>query len=188
MSVVGVHFKPGGAFPFLGVPAGELRNAQVPLDALWGRQARELTEQILGATTMAARFRVLEQSLLAKAGGQLDRHRAVDFALKALVPGPAAPTIAEVTNQIGLSARQFIQIFADQVGLTPKLYCRVRRFQKALTLIGKVQKVEWASVAYTCGYYDQAHFIGEFRDFSGLTPTEYLRIRGEHLNHVPLAD
>jgi AraC-like DNA-binding protein len=60
-----------------------------------------------------------------------------------------------------------------QVGISPKRYCRIRRFQQALTRTGRGRPVDWSQVALDCGYYDQAHFIHEFRSFSGLTPTGY---------------
>ena len=93
-----------------------------------------------------------------------------------------------MTERIGLSPRRFIQVFREEVGLTPKLFCRIRRFQEVLGLIGRGQHVEWAEVALACGYFDQAHFIHDFRAFSGLNPKAYLAHRGEHLNHVPLCD
>jgi AraC-like DNA-binding protein len=186
-AILGVHFKPGGAFPFLNLPAGDLHNAQVPLEALWGAEACRLRDRLVEARTPAARFRILEEVLRARAVRPLVRHPAVAFALKAFRGGPA-PTVADVTGDLGLSPRRFIQVFTEQVGLTPKLYCRVRRFQEVLHFLDRARHVEWASLALACGYYDQAHFIRDFRAFSGLNPTTYLRDRGDHLNHVPLAD
>ena len=81
-----------------------------------------------------------------------------------------------------------LQLFTEEVGLTPKLFCRVRRFQEVLRLVAGPARVEWANVALACGYYDQAHFIHDFRAFCGLSPTAYLARRTEHLNHVPLPD
>jgi len=187
-SVVGVHFKPGGAFPFLGLPASELRNALVSLEDLWGGLAGELRERLLEAGRPQAKLRVLEQVLLARAAARLERHPAVAFALHQFHGLPHTRTIAEVTGQIGLSAKRFIQVFSGEVGLTPKLFCRVRRFQRVLRHIGAGRPVEWAAVAVDCGYFDQAHFIRDFRAFSGINPTAYISQRTEHLNHVPLGD
>ena len=185
-TVAGVHFKPGGAFPFLGLPAGELHNAMVSLEDLWGRLANELRERLLEAGTPQARLHVLEEALLARAATRLDRHPAVAFALQEFRSLPLTRTIADVTGQIGLSAKRFIQVFSGEVGLTPKLFCRVRRFQRVLRTIGKGQPVEWAAVAVDCGYFDQAHFIRDFRAFSGINPSTYIAHCTEHLNHVPL--
>jgi AraC-like DNA-binding protein len=188
LAVLGVHFKAGGAFPFLKLPAGELHNLHVSLEDLWGAAANELRERLLEARTAEAKFRVLEQALLAQAKLPLARHPAVNFALREFHCVPHARTIADVTGRSGLSARRFIQVFHEQVGLTPKLFCRVRRFQQVLRLIHRAQQVDWADVALACGYFDQAHFIRDFQAFSGINPSTYLVQRSDHLNHVPLPD
>jgi AraC-like DNA-binding protein len=191
-SIMGIAFKPGGAFPFFGLPVNELHNSQRPLDLLWGRRAGDLREQLLEARTTKARFRLLEQYLLAQTGWPgtpaFDRHPAVAFALKELGESAGRRTVSDVTDQIGLSARRFIQVFSEEVGLTPKLYCRVRRLQEALGLLSRTRTVDWAALAVRSGYFDQAHFIHDFRAFSGLNPTAYLANRGEYQNHVVLPD
>lgn len=187
-SVIGVHFKPGGAFPFFDLPVKELRNMLVSLEALWGRWADRLRERLLEAGTPQGMFGVLERALRAQLARRPHRHPAVAFAVKEFYGAPQTRTIAEVTEQIGLSAKRFIQVFSDEVGLTPKLFCRVRRFQRVLRLIGNGRPVEWAAVAADCGYFDQAHFIRDFRAFSGINPSAYLAHRTGHLNHVPLVD
>ena len=97
-------------------------------------------------------------------------------------------SIGEMIGKVGLSPRRFVQVFTEEVGVTPKLFCRIRRFQQVLRRIQKERRVEWVDVATDCGYYDQAHFIRDFRAFSGLNPSSYLVQRGEHLNHVPVAE
>jgi AraC-like DNA-binding protein len=185
-ALLGVHFKPGGAAAFLGMPAGELRNSVVPLEALWGRAAGELKERLLAATTCQARFSILEQALLARLGCGPRRHRAVAFALQAIETAPHVQTVGRLTERVGLSARRFIELFTGEVGLTPKLYCRVQRFQRALATIERGEEVDWPDVALACGYYDQAHFIHDFREFSGINPTTYVRLRVRQRNHIPL--
>ena len=173
VSVMGAHFKPGGAFPFFNLPAGEFHNQHVSLDLLWGTSARDLRDRLLEALTPEAKFTILEESLLAHASKPLLRHPAVNFALHEFGDSRRSPSIADVTGQIGLSSRRFIDVFNDQVGLTPKLFCRVQRFQKVLRSIGMSRDIDWTDVALACGYFDQAHFIHDFRAFSGLSPTAY---------------
>jgi AraC-like DNA-binding protein len=185
-STVGIHFKPGGAFPFLGLPAGLLHDAHVALDALWGGFVRELRERLLEAKTMERRLEILEQALLARATRPLELHPAVNFALSEFQAAPQMRTIAEVTGELGLSPRRFIEVFRDQVGMTPKLFCRVRRFQKAVQSIAAGKDVEWTELALECGYFDQAHFIHDFRAFSGVSPTAYAAMHLRNANHVPL--
>jgi AraC-like DNA-binding protein len=94
--------------------------------------------------------------------------------------------VAQVTDCVGLSARRFIELFHRQVGLTPKTFSRVRRFQRVLRAVHGRREIDWAQVALENGYYDQAHFIHDFQGFSGSTPSAYSSLAGPHLNHVPL--
>lgn len=187
-SVMGVHFKPGGAYPFLSPPSGEFHGVVVPFDAVWGGRAGDLRERLLETTIPEARFHILEEFLVAQAVRPLVRRPAVAFALKELKNVGHTRTVSEVIGQIGLSERRFIQIFRDQVGLTPKLYFRVQRFQEVIWKIGNGRPINWADAAVVCGYYDQAHFIHDLRAFSGLSPTAYVAKQIERPNHVPLYD
>ena len=183
-----MNFRPGGAFPFLGLPAGELQNGQAALEALWGSQrCGRLRERLLEARTVASRFVIVEQALCAQITRPLALP-AVAFALQVFDSVAAVPTVGEVTRQTGLSRRRFIEVFRDQVGLTPKVYWRLQRFRHVVQRVHRAPGVGWADLALECGYYDQAHLIRDFRAFSGLSPSAYLVRRGEHLNHVPLSD
>jgi len=191
--VMGVAFRPGGAFPFLRQPAGELRDTDVSLDALWGRLAIDLRDRLLEATTHVRRFQILERILLTELARGFKRHAldqngAVGFALRRFMAAPRMATVGSVSEQIGLSAKRFIQVFRDETGFTPKVFCRIRRFQRALDRMGVGGNIEWANVALDCGYFDQAHFIHDFRAFSGISPSSYVAHRTPHRNHVPLPD
>ncbi|HEX4603138.1 MAG TPA: helix-turn-helix domain-containing protein [Candidatus Angelobacter sp.] len=187
-SVMGIHFKPGGAFPFFKLPADELHNQHVSLDDLWGVEAGLLRERLLESPTPEVKFQVLETCLMARAFKPLERHRAVGFALGLFRNILTAPAIADVSDEIGISSRRFIQLFSSEVGLTPKLFCRVRRFQRVLQQIHQGKACDWVDIAASCGYFDQAHFIHDFKAFSGINPTTYLVQKTEHLNHVPIPE
>jgi AraC-like DNA-binding protein len=192
-SIMGVHFRPGGAFPFLGLPAGELADAHVDLETLWGRTAVELRERLCAAATPAERFQLLERALVSVLSRPPERHYAVPAALAAFRQD-AHVTVRDVARRIGLSERRFIQVFTAETGMTPKLFCRVQRFQRAREMARKAASPDWARLAVDCGYFDQSHLIRDFRAFSGFSPAEYLRhldsLRrlGQHVkrNHLPL--
>ena len=187
LRVAGIHFKPGGAFPFLGVPAGELQNRHVSLGDLWGSYADEVHARVACAPTPGAKLRVLEAALLGRLSMPLEHHAAVSFALDQFSQS-STRMVSDVTSQIGMSGRRFADRFRDEVGLTPKLYCRVQRFQDALRRLHRPSSshMDLADLAYTCGYFDQAHFNHDFREFSGGSPSAYLAAATPHLNHVPL--
>jgi AraC-like DNA-binding protein len=136
---------------------------------------------------LSKNFQILEEALLAR-WRSASHHRAVIHALNYFAREPESVTIGKVTAQIGLSARRFIELFTEQVGMTPKVFCRVQRFQRALCDIQRRREVRWAEIATGCGYYDQAHFISDFREFCGVTPTDYLQERPEYPNFLPIRD
>jgi AraC-like DNA-binding protein len=147
--------------------------------------ANRIREQLLESPSPEAKARVLENALLA-ANVTPERHPAVAFALDEFRASPETQKIADVTGRIGLSPRRFIDPFRNEIGLTPKLFCRVRRFQKVLRQISAGGAVNWTDVALKCGYFDQAHFIHDFRCFSGINPSSYTANYGGHANHVPI--
>jgi methylphosphotriester-DNA--protein-cysteine methyltransferase len=186
-SIIGVHFRPGRATPVLGVPASELANAHVDLSACWGPAAAELRERLCAAASPAKRFAVLEEVLLRRLRQTPPRHGAIPVALDALERADAGVKVRDLAGRVGLSQRRFIQLFTAEVGLTPKLYGRVRRFQRARELVRSAAEPDWAAVAVACGFFDQSHLIRDFGEFSGLSPVAYLNRRSTHalLNHVP---
>ena len=185
--VVGIQFRPGGAFPFLRMPASEAENASVDLEDLWPRRTGEIRERLLAASSVASMLADLERCLLEQLVRPLELHPAVVYALGQFRRSAHAGRVAAVTDRIGLSSRRFIELFRRQVGLTPKVFCRVRRFQHVLgTIHHSKTDVDWAQIALECGYYDQPHFIHDFQSFSGLTPSGYIAVATPHLNHVPL--
>lgn len=185
LSVFGFHFKPGGLLPFLRMPLDELHDQEIGLDCVWGGSAGELRERVLAAPTPAAKFRAAEQYLLARALRRFERHPAVAFALHEFCGAPNR-AVSGIVDRTGFTWRRFTDLFRREIGLAPKAFARVQRFQRAVqTIGGSGAEIDWADTAQQCGYYDQGHFIHDFRAFSGLTPGAYQRIRTEHLNHVP---
>jgi len=184
--VLGIQFRPGGTFPFFRIPACEAEGKSVSLEDVWPGSAGELRERLLAASSVPAMFRLVEAYLFRQLVRPLSLHPAVTYAVQELQAATQNAKIAAVTDHIGLSARRFIELFRHQVGLTPKVFSRVRRFQHVLQVIRETRDIDWVDVALTCGYYDQAHFIHDFQSFSGLTPRSYKAAATPHLNHVPL--
>jgi AraC-like DNA-binding protein len=184
-SILGVHFHPGGLFPFINMPTDSLHNQVVTLEAIWGVQGRDLRERLLEAFSLGERFRLIERFLLEKWQLSYTSHTAVMWSLNLLRTAPHQK-IKNVVEQSGLSERRFSQIFREQVGMPSKRYQRLQRFQAALHMIDQKEQVDWADLAASCGYFDQAHFVHDFRSFSGFTPSGYHQHVGRRPGHVPL--
>ncbi len=187
-SMMGVHIKPGGTVLFLGMPATEVAGAVVELEAIWGKQGLELRESLLGTPGPAAKLRRLEAFLLGRMRKRFVRHPAVTHALEQFTRAPHESTVGRTADRVGLSRRRFIEVFRHEVGMTPKRFCRLQRFQRVLREIESRRSIDWADLSAACGYYDQSHFIHEFQAFSGINPAAYLVQKGEYLNFIPIRE
>jgi AraC-like DNA-binding protein len=177
LQYLGVSFKPGGACRFLGLPLSELQNQVVSLDAIWGRFAAELRERLYAAPTIQARFALLEQFLLARLCEAPQGLKAVQYAVAEIARQHGALSIRELSESMGMSQKHLIVQFKQMVGCTPKELGRLYRFADVLASIDLTQPVDWTLVAHQFHFHDQSHFIRDFREFTGNTPTDYLRLR-----------
>ncbi|MEJ2133064.1 MAG: helix-turn-helix domain-containing protein, partial [Gammaproteobacteria bacterium] len=167
-----------------GPVVGELKDSSASLDALWGQQAQDLREQVLEASTSAQRVRIVERHLLARLRRTRSIHPAVGHALGAFKDGRVS--VSSVTNESNLNPRRFIELFRREVGMTPKVFCRIARFKRALAAVDAELDADWTDIALRCGYYDQSHFNHDFREFAGVTPSAYLAGRTSR-HHVRVA-
>lgn len=187
-SLLSVWFKAGAGRLFFDIPANELNNSHIPLNFLWGEFANDFYYQLLCAPTTQMRFKIIERTLLQRLQISKQRPQIVDYAVQCLNYAPQAQTIKHIVDKIALSPTQFIHVFKEHVGLTPKVYSRVNRFQFVLNKIASQSQVNWADIALSSGYYDQSHLINEFRAFAGITPSDYVPQDPEHLSNIPYFD
>jgi AraC-like DNA-binding protein len=182
-AIVWVAFRPGGAYPFMGPDVGATGGALVELSELWGGDGATLRERLLHAGDPAAVLRAMERVLLTRAASSLTADPAVTWAATALDRGAA---VADVADRLGWTPRRLARRFAERVGLPPKRYARVRRFQRVLRHVTADPAAGWARVAADCGFHDQAHLIHDFREFAGTTPARYAPRSPADRNHVPV--
>ena len=184
---VGIQLQPGAAEVVLGVPGGAIGARHVRLEDLWGTAATEALERLAGAATPSARLALVEAILLAR----LPRVRGVHPAIaEALARFSAAPEsrVRDVVEASGYSHRRFLTLFRDSVGIAPKAYARVLRFQAALARLAARPAARAIDVALDAGYSDQPHLHRDFRALAGMSPERYRRAGPMRENHVPIAD
>src|SRR4051794_6257749 len=168
---VQIDFSPVGAHLLLRVPMHELAQQIVALDDLLGVHLREQ----LGNAPLADRFALLDELFLARLDDALSPVASVTRALARLRASEGRVPISALTDELGCSGRHLSARFREQVGVTPKLFARILRFQKAVGLIDSTPS--WAAIAAAAGYYDQAHLVRDFQQFAGAAPTEFARLR-----------
>jgi AraC-like DNA-binding protein len=166
----GVRFHPAMSNGLLRVPVGLLTDQVVELESLWGCDARALEQRLAEAKTREERIEAISAVLHPPEDGT-----PVQRATLLVVENRGEASADELARHAGLSARQFRRLCMEQTGVGPKMLCRIVRFRAAASDAAK-RSTDWAGFALDHGYYDQAHFINEFREFSGLTPAEYVSV------------
>lgn len=139
--------------------------------------AVDLHARMMDQRTLAQKISILDSFLvrqLIKSQKNLSQISLVESICRYAGPGGDGPDIEQLALQHGVSARYIQKLFLDCIGVTPKRFFNIRRFNKSLNLVRKAQE-SLTSIAYECGYYDQAHFIKEFKAFSGVTPSRFLQ-------------
>ena len=179
-----IHFLPGGLRPFVGLPLAPLEDSCIGLAEMWGRDGNRLHERLTETPSAAARIALVEEFLLARMDIAAYRHPDVAAAIAAIETNPSI-RISEVRVLSGLSTKRLVARFRDDVGLSPKAYARVRRFQASLRRLDAGVS-QGADIAHELGYFDQAHFVREFRSFTMATPTQYLQRRTWLPSHLGL--
>lgn len=185
---VGVHFTPWGLAPFLPVPAAELCDRPATVEQIWGRPAvAGLRHRLTSAGTPEAMLTVLEEELVRRLRviDGLDLVRRLSSAVAAT--GGTVP-ISDLPVAARASSTYLAKRFKAVVGVTPKRLARGYRFTATVLALDVTAPIDWGAVAAGAGYFDQAHFGREFREFTGLTPTRYAearrRFRRDHPGHV----
>ncbi|QSQ28511.1 AraC family transcriptional regulator [Pyxidicoccus parkwayensis] len=174
-----VRFKPGGAYPFFGVPMSELTERVVSLDTLWGAEGARLRQRLADAASVTERRHLLESTLTERlrrgdvfepAGAPVVRR-----AVRLITEASELPRVEGLARGLGISPRHLRRAFEDVVGMGPKEFARVVRFQRAVRASARASAPDWGAIAAATGYYDQSHLITEFKALTGLTPRALLK-------------
>ena len=171
--LAGIIIEPGGFACLFRERADLLFQKSVAAQDLW--RGLKL-DPLLDAETPASKLDALDRLLQNSIGEPAKRSDLVDGALVFLKRPNAS--VRECAKSQAVSERRLSQVFREQVGMSPKMWSRIQRFQLAVTDLYRRTDVAWADLALRCGYYDQSHFIHDFQAFSGINPTTYSGLRG----------
>lgn len=173
LGVIMVGFHPWGLAPFLEFPLKDATDRNVELHRVMRRTA-EVEEAVRSADNLEQRIERIEAFLLTNLlKPALDELMVA--ACRTATERQGRCSVTELATGSELSLRQFQRRFTDRIGVEPKLFLQLVRFQRAFELMDQSGEApDWAGIADAAGYYDQSHFINDFRAFTGLSPTEYL--------------
>ncbi len=172
-----VRFTPLGSYRLFGLAMNELSDRVVGLDDLLGRSGPELVDRLAAASDWAERFDVLDRVFTRAAAEGPEPDDEVAYTWNRLQSTSGSEPIGAILSEIGWSRGRLAQRFSAQAGLTPKAAAKVLRFRRAADLLTQPGHRSLASIALTCGYYDQAHFNRDFRALAGCSPTAWIAAR-----------
>lgn len=169
-----IQFKAYGALPFLHRPLHELAERVVPAAELAGAALETFREELHAAPESSDKFAVADAWLERNYDAELAPPKSIVATVDLLQSQPASK-LNDVVEQFPGSQKHLIDQFKKYVGLTPKQYQRVLRFNDVFQQMQKDQFLSWSDIAHRCGYSDQSHFIREFKHFSGFNPESFLK-------------
>ncbi|MDR1859754.1 MAG: helix-turn-helix domain-containing protein [Bacteroidales bacterium] len=175
LDVFSIVFQPQGLMQFFRFPLNGIFNINVPLRYLTGQVGRDLEERMGCVADFEDRVRIAENYFIASLQKQYEEYefRRLHHVIETLVRRRGEVSVDGMAAAACLSRRQFERIFAERIGTSPKQYLKTIRFQRALYEKQLNNSLTMTELAIDCGYYDQAHFIADFKTFCGQTPLKF---------------
>ncbi|MBC7886695.1 MAG: helix-turn-helix transcriptional regulator [Ferruginibacter sp.] len=168
----GVYLYPFALPHFFKIPASSLSNEMPDLETLLGQAGKELEEKIMLAKDNCSRVQLMTSFFEERLAHNNCTHTHLFDAIHYIIQNKGTTKVEELATLNFLSVRQFERNFKSFAGFSPKLYSRIIRFQSAINQYGNKNRT-LTQIAYDCGYYDQSHFIHDFKEFSGYHPQQY---------------
>jgi AraC-like DNA-binding protein len=176
--IVAARFQPDGFAPFVGIAVSEMENKAVELKVLFGEEGLNLEEKVLAEKTNEARIKVIEKFLLQALQRDDAINRITKQIVQVLLESNGQMSVDDLAEGLQINRRQLERKFSSAIGLSPKQLSKMIRLQNTLKMMGQKQFTSLTSLAYENGYFDQAHFIKDFKEFTGVSPKQFY---GENL-------
>ncbi|RYU92829.1 helix-turn-helix domain-containing protein [Emticicia agri] len=170
---ISVCFYPSTSYLFFQLPMNEVADSLTDLHHLWQADAIEMEELITDASTNEHKVALIQQYLLR----QLNKHKfdkTIAYCVQQIEQTDKLFSVAELAEKVGLSQRQLSRKFNYCMGLSTKEFIHINRFVNSLMCLKKYPAISLTDIAYESGYYDQAHFIHDYKTYAGLTPGEVI--------------
>jgi AraC-like DNA-binding protein len=175
LSVFSIVFLPQGLMRFFKFPLYEICNQNVPLKYIIGQEGRDLEEKMGEATTFHQRVNIAETHLLNLLQTNFAdfEYRRINHIVQLITKTGGIIDINRMASEAYLCRKQFERIFAEHIGISPKQYLKIIRFQFALFQKQRKADMNMLDLSCECGYFDKSHFINDFKSLCGLTPKQY---------------
>jgi AraC-like DNA-binding protein len=173
--IMAARFEPDGFAPFLSLPLEQMENRAVPLVELFGEEGILIEQQVLQAQTYEERKQQMTTFLINRMRSSQYLNSFIRGCVDTLLKSQGQITVDTLAAQAGISRRQLERKFSGAIGLSPKQLSKMIRLQAAIKRIDQKQYENLTALAHESGYFDQAHFIKDFKEFSGISPRQFYR-------------
>jgi AraC-like DNA-binding protein len=170
LKAIRVDFHPGGLYRLLGIPMTYFFDGGFNAFDILGNEMAGINQQLLDAPDNYTSKSIVEKFLLEKRN-QFKTSLPFDFAMRELIQNDGNVAIEKIASLACLSLRQFERKCAERIGMPPKSFARIIRFSKAYRLKEARPDLKWTTIAHEAGYFDQMHFIRDFKEFASVTPS-----------------
>jgi len=171
--IFAIRFHPDGFTPFVTMPINDMENRAVPLQALFGKAGLLLEKEVLNAVTNEERVKIIESFLMKI----LITPKFIDSITKSsveiILQLNGQLNVDELSDQLNIHRRQLERKFSSVIGLSPKQLLKIIRLQSTLKMLANNQFTSLTSIAAEGNYYDQAHFIKDFKEFTGMSQKKF---------------
>jgi AraC-like DNA-binding protein len=173
IGVFSVRFHPNGFLPFATIPIKEMENTAVSLEKLFGKDGQKIEQRILNASSTSEKIKLIEEFLLNRLTNIETVDRIIKSTVDTILTANGQLSIDELSKQTKINRRQLERKFSSTIGLSPKQLSKTIRLQATLKILLNKNFTSLTALAYQHEYYDQAHFIKDFKELTGLTPKEF---------------
>ncbi len=172
-AIFAVRFHPEGFIAFATIPVNEMENKAIPLKELFKEDGQHLGQAILNSSSAEEKIKIVESFLLKKLSTQEASDRIVRAGVEVIMQLNGQISVGELSEQMKINRRQLERKFSSVIGLSPKQLSKITRLQSTLKMLATKQFTSLTDVAYENNYYDQAHFIKDFKEFTGMSPKKF---------------
>lgn len=171
--IFAVRFHPNGFLPFTTIPIKEMENTAVSLEKLFGKDGQGIEKKIINAISTSDRINLIEIFLLTRLTDAETVDRIVKSTVETIMTANGQLSVNELSEQLNMNRRQLVRKFSSAIGLSPKQLSKTIRLQATLKMLLNKKFTSLTALAYENEYYDQAHFIRDFKELTGYTPKEF---------------
>jgi AraC-like DNA-binding protein len=174
--LIQVVFKPGGLYRLTGIPSNYLTNQYIDAQTVFSKEIKHVNDKINDCKTFIQMIAVVESFLLNELKRNLCDIHPLDIATTKLFTNDLIPSVDILAKNACQSTRHFERNFKERMGISPKYFLKVLRFENAFRMKNKNPQLDWLTIAINCGYYDYQHLARDYKDLTGLTPNQFHEI------------